>query len=267
MKLLSHPLIKSILFWTIFMLSLVCSYFLGSFLPQSIRPYTLGVFGLIFAFIITYSALKLDKERFRDIGLILQGKTLPKFFKGFLAGVIIFGLIIAAIVNFTPMTLSFVPSVDLWNALLLSSIALIPQAWMEEIAFRSYPLIKLRKSFGIRFTIYIGAIAFALYHFIPGGNLLGTFLGPGIWGVVYGLMAIWTQGIAFPTGFHFALNISQAVCGMKELYTPIWKLVESESGNIYFSFEMDQVGLWIQLLILLISAFFIEVYIRSSSKS
>lgn len=249
------------------MLSLVCSYFLGSFLPQAIRPYALGILGTLFALLITNVALRFDVKKFSDIGLRWQRTTLLKFFGGFLAGALIFGLIIAAIVGFTPLTLNSAQPIDLWSALLLSSIALIPQAWMEEIAFRAYPLILLQKSYGVRYATYMGAIAFALYHFIPGGNLLGSFLGPGIWGVAYGVMAVWTKGIAFPTGFHFALNISQAVCGMKEPYTPIWKLVESEYVNSYFSLEMDQVGLWSQLLVLLVSVFLIEVYIRRSNRS
>jgi membrane protease YdiL (CAAX protease family) len=138
---------------------------------------------------------------------------------------------------------------------------------MEEIAFRSYPLILLQESYGARFTIYVGALAFAMYHYIPGGNLLGSLLGTGIWGVVYGLLAIWTKGIAFPTGFHFALNLSQAIFGMKEPYTPIWNLIDGGPENNYFNFDMDQVGLAAQLLVLLLSVFFIEFYVRKSNKS
>ncbi len=266
-KLLNHPLIKCILFWGIFMLSLIFSYFLGSFLPNAIRLYTLGILGTIFAFLITYGGLRLNTKKFRDIGLIWQRLTFPKFFGGFVVGTIIFGLIIAAILGFTPLELISKPSVDLRSAILLSSIALIPQALMEEIAFRSYPLIILQKSYGTRFTIYVGALAFAMYHFIPGGNLLGSLLGTGIWGVVYGLLAVWTKGIAFPAGFHFALNLSQAIVGMKEPYAPIWNLIDGKTENNYFNFEMDQVGLVAQILVLVVSVLLLEFYIRKSGKS
>ncbi len=244
------------------MLSLITSYFLGSFLPNAIRPYALGILGTMFALLITYGALRLDTEKFTDIGLRWQRLTLTKFFGGFVIGTIIFGLIIAAILGFTPMELISKPSIDLWSAILLSSIALIPQAWMEEIAFRSYPLIILQKSYGIRFTIYAGALAFAMYHYIPGGNPLGSLLGTGIWGVVYGLLAVWTKGIAFPTGFHYALNLSQAVVGMKDPYAPIWNLIDGKPENNYFNFEMDQVGLVAQILVLLLTVLLIEFYIR-----
>ena len=116
-------------------------------------------------------------------------------------------------------------------------------------------------------TIYVGALAFALYHFISGGNFLGMLLGPGIWGIVYGFLAIWTKGIAFPTGFHFALNLSQATMGMKEPYTPVWKLIDGGAEDSYFHLEMDQVGLAAQLAVLCISVFLIELYIRKSKNS
>ena len=260
-KFLRHPLVTSILFWLVFMVCLNVSYILGSLLPGAIRPYGLGVFGTIFALLITYAALRLDRKQFRDIGLRWERMTLLWLFGGFVTGAIIFGLIIGAIVCFTPMTIRAASATSLLSALVFSSFALIPQAWMEEIAFRSYTLRRLQSAYGVRFTIYIGGLAFAMYHFIPGGNLIGAILGTGIWGLAYGFLAVRSGGIAFPTGVHFALNLSQALFGMKEPYSALWNLVEGVPTGP-FNLETDQVGLITQLLVLVITVMLTELYIR-----
>ncbi|MFA0964393.1 CPBP family intramembrane glutamic endopeptidase [Roseivirga sp. BDSF3-8] len=261
-KLLHHPIIKSILFWVLFVLSLNVGYIVSSFLPEGLRHYGLGVLGTLFAAGLTYGALKLEGRTFRDIGLRWEALTLPRFLGGFAGGAVVFGLIIAGIVLLTPMKLVMAPSPDLSGALVVATLALIPQAWMEEVAFRGYPLVVLEKQYGVRTAIYAGGFAFAMYHFIPAGNLVGALLGTGIWGIAYGYMAIRTGGIAFPVGFHYALNLSQAVTGMKAPYPALWQLREADATPEAAPFTMDQVGLGAQLIVLVACVVLIELMVR-----
>jgi len=244
------------------MLSMVASYILGSFLPSSLRLFGLGIFGTLFTILLTYISLKIDKKKFRDIGLEWEGMSIPKFLAGLSLGFIVYALIIAAIVLFTSQTVALVESPNLWSAIIISSFALLPQALMEEIAFRGYPLKLIQESYGVRFSIYMGALAFAMYHFIPGGNLIGSLLGTGVWGLVYGFLAIRSGGIAVPLGLHFSLNISQAIVGMKEPYTAIWQLVDRGSDHFYFDYDMDFIGLLAQIVILITTVILIEMHIR-----
>ena len=91
---------------------------------------------------------------------------------------------------------------------LLVTMPLIPLAFMEELAFRGYPLEILKNRIGIRASIFITSILFALYHLANGWTIESSFLGPAIWGLIFGLAAIYSKGIAMPTGIHYAANLT-----------------------------------------------------------
>ena len=95
------------------------------------------------------------------------------------------------------------------------SLSLVPLAFMEELAFRSYPFFKLKDAFGVWVAQFAIAILFALYHYIGGWSLFASFAGPGVWSFAFGLLALRSNGIALPTGFHFGLNLALAAIGNK----------------------------------------------------
>ena len=68
--------------------------------------------------------------------------------------------------------------------------------------------------FGLRIAQVMTSLAFVGYHIIQGWDVQTAFLGPGIWAFVFGLGAVWSKGIALPTGIHVALNLNQLVFGM-----------------------------------------------------
>ena len=258
-----NAIVRSIFFWIIFIFLLYLSASLASSsLPPRWERFSFGICGSIVAFITAWIFLKIEKRSFADIGLVWQRATIARFLKGILIGTAIFGFILIILLGFTELriersTVSFKP----WDAFWY--LAIIPLAFMEEVAFRSYPFLKLNKVFGLRITQVILAIAFAVYHIVLGWDEKIAFLGPGIWAFVFGLAAIWSGGIAVPTGIHVAINIIQPLIGMKSgNYQSLWKLDFKEGTPADLIARADNIGLGTQVVILVVAAGLTEYYIR-----
>lgn len=214
---------------------------------------TAGAFALVRVF------LRLDATSFRDINLAWDRKTPARFAVGAVAGIALVGFMLATVVLLAGLRVEAVPNANYWDAIGFSILVLFLLALMEEVAFRTYPLVRLFESFGVRTSIYVTSIFFAFYHGLDPANLLG----PGVWGLLFGLAAIASRGIALPLGFHFGLNWMQSLFGMKTRYaTSLWT-IEPGSGNQIASPEL--VGLVLQLALLAVAVLLIELYVRKSA--
>ncbi len=132
---------------------------------------------------------------------------------------------------------------------------------MEELVFRSYPLVRLFESFGMRTSIYCTSLFFALYHGLDPGNLLG----PGVWGILYGFAAIASRGIALPLGLHFGLNWMQSLFGMKTQFaSSIWTIVPGTEEGME---SAEFIGLILQLILLVTGVLLVERQIRRHPES
>lgn len=257
------PALKSLLYWVLFMFFLFMSgSFLTGFFPSQWERLAYGSLGTGGAFLALWIFLAWEKKSFADYGLVWQRGTLFNFMKGIAIGTGIFLLILLALLVFSDMRLH--PSGQSWSPLsTFLYLSLIPLAWMEEIAFRSYTFLKLNQAFGLRAAQLITAIAFALYHIVQGWGVPIAFLGPAIWAWVFGLAAIWSKGIAVPTGIHVALNMMQQLLGMKQGdYTSIWMVEHQGSPSGGSIVQSDTVGLVSQLLVLASAVFLTEYFIR-----
>ncbi|MCI1266029.1 MAG: CPBP family intramembrane metalloprotease [Saprospiraceae bacterium] len=259
-----NPVVKSLLYWVLFMLSLlIVGGFISPIFPEQWERFIYGIFGTIAAIGITWVFVKWEGKSFRDYNLVWKRSTLFNFSKGMVIGVILLLFIIGLLVLFSDIEL--VASINKWNiAQLFWMLAIIPLALMEEIAFRSYPFLELNHRYGLRLTQWFVAIAFASYHIVQGWNISTAFLGPAIWAFVFGLGAIVSRGIALPTGIHVALNIGQQVFGMQgENSNAIWILKQPEGSSAEAIARTDQVGLMSQIIILVLALIATEYYIRS----
>lgn len=262
-----HAIIRSIFFWIIFMFLLfVLSTQIGRFVPAQWERYAYGIFGTIAAVLTTFIALKFERRSFADIGLVWERRTLLRFLKGILIGTVVFTLIIVILLSITQLQLeknskAFTLSAAFWY------LAYIPLALMEEIAFRSYPFLKMNKVLGLRITQIIVAVAFALYHVVSGWSITTAFLGPAIWALVFGLAAIWSGGIALPTGIHVALNVLQSLLGTKsENFESLWIIKYKEGVTKEAMAWTDQAGLATQFLVLAAALILTEFFIRKRRK-
>lgn len=260
-------LIKCLLYWAAFIIAILISNPLSGFFPKAGRPVVMGILGSLSALAITYYFLKREGKPFADIGLFWDAKTITKFMGGFLIGSILFLCILFCLLTFSGLTLKpHAPAIN-WASLMWAVASFIPLAFMEEIAFRSYPFVRLKSGYGLRTAFYVTAVAFALYHLTSGMNVISCFLGPGIWAFVFCLATEWSGGIALATGLHLALNVQQGIFGMKiHMMQPVWELVPKQASNGAAYANSDTIGLITQFAVLLTSILLVEWTIKQQRK-
>lgn len=201
-------------YWILFIgVLMLVGRFLEPLFPSRYEQFVYGIGCTIGTFALTFFFIVSEKKTFRDYGLVWESGTLIRFFKGIGYGLLIFAVLLAMLVVAGGVRIRLSA---LWDSSsLFWYLPILPLALFEEIAFRSYPFSKLKKVYPFLTMQLILALVFALYHISMGWNPLVSFLGPGIWALVFGLGAAWSKGIALPTGIHVALNLSQQITTMK----------------------------------------------------
>ena len=240
------------------------SFGLGSFfmdtIPEQYYWYLLGAFGTISIILITWIFLRLEHLSFEDIGLKWEVKTPKRFLIGILLGVGISGFMLLAVIGMADLKVSPSDNVDI-PSFLIWTLAFIPLAYMEELAFRSYPFLKLQKILGLRRTQVILAIAFSFYHFGE-DSIPGIFFGPGAWAFVYGMAAVYSKGIALPTGLHFGTNFILASMGDKKVIDALWTIEYVTEPTQEMLAWTGNVGLAVQGMLLVGALLSMEWYLR-----
>ena len=201
-------------YWILFIgVLMLVGRFLEPLFPPSYEQFVYGIGCTLGTFALTFLFIGSEKKSLRDYGLVWESGTLLRFLIGLLYGLLIFAGLIVLLVIAGGIRIRLSAFWD--SSSLFWYLPILPLALFEEIAFRSYSFSKLKRVYPFLKTQLIVAIVFALYHLSMGWNPLISFLGPGIWALVFGLGAAWSKGIALPTGIHVALNLSQQITSMK----------------------------------------------------
>ncbi len=263
---MSNSIVRSILFWIVFIALL---FTLGSTLMPIVQGrwsrFSDGILGTLTALFCIWIFVKWDKTSFANLGLVWENKTLLRFIIGLILGTIILGIVYIALVGFTALQVSMNPKgIDMATA--IGYFAFIPLALGEELAFRSYPLVTMNRKYGLWITQCIVAIAFAVYHMFMGWSAFSAFSGPFVWAFVFGLAAVWSGGIALPTGIHCALNVLQGITGMKGAEYSLLTLSYKDGIADNLITKTETVGIIIQITILLLASTAMIFYIRKTSK-
>lgn len=257
----TKAVLKAILFCIAFTLLFIALSFLKYLLPPNFERLAHGVAGTLAAFLTTAFFLKLDRKRFSDIGLVPRRGTVSKFIVGVLAGVLIMGLLAISVLYFSGAEIEVNANSNAAHFLLIT-LPLLPLAFMEELGFRAYPLVILQQRTGIRWSLLITSLLFALYHIVNGWSVTSSFLGPAIWGLVFGLAAIYSNGIAMPTGMHYAANLTTAAFGAAGNTVSLWTIKESTQPTSKHS-AIDWAMLLPAFALLLFAVICIELYIKN----
>ncbi len=154
--------------------------------------------------------LRVDKERFVDIGLHLKNRAKDIIIGLALgAGIIILGFgILLALGEISLETIN-------WNfkEFLMAMLLFISVALKEEIFCRGYIQKNLMDSFGKYFALVITAFIFSLLHaFNPNINLLGL-INIFIAGIFLGISYAYTKNLWLPIALHFSWNFFQSLLG------------------------------------------------------
>lgn len=216
-----NPIVKSVLFCVAFTGIFMGLSFAKNTIPHSFERLGYGIIGTIAGFMTSFIFLRFDRKKFSDIGLVPDGRTWVKFLGGVLAGIAVMGLMVTGVLYFTHTTIEVNPGSHVLKFMLMT-LPLIPLAFMEELGFRAYPLEILKNKTGIRQSLFITTFLFAVYHIFNGWTVASSFYGPGVWGLLFGLAAIYSNGIAMSTGMHYAANLTTSAFGTANSAMSIW---------------------------------------------
>lgn len=255
-----RSILKATLFCVIFTGLFVVLSFAKSLLPNTHERLFHGITGAIAAFLVTLFFLKFDKKSFTEIELHFERKTVERFVIGVFVGILIMGSLAAGVMYFTHVAIELNPKTDVGH-FFFATAPLIPLAFMEELGFRAYPLQILKDKTGIRLSIIITSILFALYHIVNGWTIVSSFIGPATWGLIFGLAAIYSKGIAMPTGIHYAANLTTSAFGEKGNTTSIWT-VKTPDNVVTTVNSVDWTMILPSLVILILGLASIEIYLR-----
>ena len=225
------------------------------------------VFGLISCavmFLLSKVLMSYENIKLSDMHLIPISKTVWHLSIGLIIGAVIVGGMLCALFSFTNLAIQRVESQAL-VPFILASLVFIPLALMEEILFRGYPFFRFSQLINIRWTILITATLFALYHFDGSSSIGSLLIGPGIWGVAFGVAAYVSKSIAVPLGIHISANVLQALFGLKDKYIPMWEV--TNANNLATTIEPDQLGIIMQVLVLVFSIVVLEFSIRNKKSN
>ncbi len=183
----------------------------------------IGLIGTCLAGGVTYLFLRADKKRFADIGLKMESGTWKKFAAGVLIGIALITLLVIFIAYISNYQIEQTGNAN-WLFILLTALPPIGLlATMEEITFRCYPQIILKDSLGILPSLAITSVLFGTYHLVFGWGVIG-FLSTTIWGFLFCSMAISSNGISLPSGFHTAINLTQSIFGLNGNSFSVWHI-------------------------------------------
>jgi membrane protease YdiL (CAAX protease family) len=243
----------------LFIVLLMISGFVRMLLPPVYRTLGYGLLGAGAGILTLWIMLRAEKQSFSSVGFVWKEHPAALFNRA-AYWFTLFVTLIVGLLSLTTLSLRYEPaSINL--EFILIYLAILPLAWMEEIGFRSYPLIKLNRFYGVWVSQFIIAIALA-YHVLNGWSVYIAFTGPFIWAFAFGIATLKSGGIAVSTGMHFALNILQNIAGMKSSKGMIFKLAFTRGTFKALVTAAERTGVLLHLGILIAALLFTAVYIK-----
>ncbi|KMQ58883.1 hypothetical protein ACM40_18105 [Chryseobacterium sp. BLS98] len=216
----------------------------------------LSIFIAVLAtFFLTFLFVKWDKIKLSDIGLKPGILTLKRLFSGFIIGLLLAVLQALIVMAFGHLKLIMTSGFN-WGTIVFSLFFYLLIAVREELVFRSYLLRTLDHKFKATFALSVMIILFILEHIVSGMSWKMAIVGSGLGGLLFGVAALKTKGIALPIGLHTAWNFGQWMTGFKN-QSGIWNAVVDKGYEI----QTENVGL-AAFVLLMVST----TYILSSRK-
>lgn len=200
----------------------------------------------IFTFSLILLFAKWDKLTVADIGLKIQNASLPRFLSGFGIGFLLVMIQAAIAANFAEIQFTLSTNIP-FLSIICTLVLYFVIALREELVFRSYALRNLASSVNPVFALVFVTIIFILEHVISGMSWKMSIIGSGLGGILFGLAALKTKGLALPLGIHFSWNFTQWMLGFKN-NSGIWKEVV-EKGHEAHAENIALTGFVIAMLI------------------
>lgn len=179
-------------------------------------PLVAGTVAGICTFGLTYVFVRWDRSTLESVGAAIARGSLLRIAAGIFIG---FTLVAFQVLTIKAGGHAHWRS-DRHLSLVLSMKSLagyVALAAREELAFRGYPLRRLERVWGSWPAVLFVSAVFALEHVAGGWNWSRSLFGPLAGGLMFGVAALATRGLALPLGIHCGFNFAQWMMGQKEI--------------------------------------------------
>jgi membrane protease YdiL (CAAX protease family) len=170
---------------------------------------------------LTLLFARYDGRGSRSVGLGFGRGSIPRLSLGVLVGLSVYGLILL-LVSVVAGPIRLTPAADVQlGPFLLTACTILILSCMEELGFRGYPLRTLVPALGMWPAQGLVAAAFGLCHLLFGWSWSSILTGVVPCGLLFGMAAAASGGLAMPIGVHAGLNAALWLVG--ETGTPgLW---------------------------------------------
>lgn len=201
----------------------------------------------------------MEKLSLAAIGVIPDKLTIWLFIAGYSIGLLM--AVIQALSVYSFGHLQLVASNISVLQIVLPFLLYLFVACREELVFRSYALRSLDYSFKSAFALSVVTILFVLEHVAAGMTWKMAVIGSGLGGILFGISALKTKGLALPLGLHSAWNFGQWAMGFKNK-TGIFEAI-NEKG---YEAKNETISLTVYILVMLIAIISILLFYKNKKR-
>jgi uncharacterized protein len=193
------------------------------------------VLASILTFLLVYLFTHWEKLSLDEVGAVPGKNSIQRFFVGYIIGLFMAVLQAVTVLGFGHLRFFFLPGTTALQ-IIIPFLLYLFVACREELVFRSYFLRRLDYSFPSPVALLVMIIIFIAEHVLAGMEWKMAVIGSGLGGLLFGVAALKTRGLALPIGLHSAWNFGQWMVGFKNK-GGVWTAVvekgyERETENI-----------------------------------
>lgn len=169
------------------------------------------------------------------------------------------GLQVAIVWSFGHLKLQYMTIASL-QQIMLSFLLYLFVACREELVFRSYPLRSLAYTFSSAVALAIIVAIFIAEHIIAGMSWQMAVVGSGLGGVLFGVAALKTKGLALPLGLHSAWNFGQWIMGFKN-EDGLWRAIVDKG----YEKDTENIGLAAFVVVIVLAIIGVVLFYRKKN--
>jgi membrane protease YdiL (CAAX protease family) len=218
------------------------------------------ILAVVLTFILVYLFTSWEKLHLADVGLMPGKDSIRRFAAGYGIGLTMSILQGLTVLSFGHLHLTLVPHITA-TQIILPFLLYLFIACREELVFRSYSLRSLDFSFSSLIALIIITAIFILEHVIAGVSWKMAIIGSGLGGVLFGVAALKSRGLALPLGLHSAWNFGQWVVGFKNK-PGIWNAVVDKG----FEKQTENISLTAFAIVMLLAIIAIILFYKRKTK-
>ncbi|MCJ7936295.1 MAG: CPBP family intramembrane metalloprotease [Chryseobacterium sp.] len=246
---------KVLLFYVCTIIILISTSHLSKKLSKQNVDFISVLLAILATFFVIVLFVKWDRISFAYIGMKPDIFTLKRLFSGFIIGLLLAIFQALIVMAFGHLKLIMNPKVHL-GTVVFSLFFYLLIAIREELVFRSYVLRTLDNKFKAVFALSVMIVLFIFEHVLAGTSWKMSIIGSGLGGLLFGVAALKTRGIALPIALHTAWNFGQWITGFKNQSGSWYTIVDKG-----YEIQTENVGLGAFVFVMILT-----IYIISSKK-